>query len=149
MFNIGLGELVFIALLVLIFIGPERLPKLMRQLGEMVYQLRVVIAQFNREFAEELRPLQEIQALREELNPVRQIGSVIDQVAQPPATSGRGLMPPPPGSATTAPALKPGAHPMTQLSQARQAAAATTPPPATAPTDGQAASPAHETSHER
>jgi sec-independent protein translocase protein TatB len=124
MFNIGLGELVFIALLALIFIGPERLPRLMRQVGEMVYQLRVVIAQFNREFAEELKPLQEIQALREELNPVRQIGSVIDQVASPPmGTAGRGLMPPPPASADTTPAFKPGAHPMVQLSQARRAAA--------------------------
>lgn len=143
MFNIGLGELIFIALLVLIFIGPERLPKLMRQLGEVVYQLRVVIAQFNREFAEELRPLQEIQALREELNPVRQIGSVIDQVAPPPGMSGRGLIPPPPAAPGTPPTtLKPGAHPMAQLTQARQAAA-------TVPTDGSATSSAGETSHER
>lgn len=146
MFNIGLGELVFIALLVLIFIGPERLPKLMRQLGEVVYQLRVVIAQFNREFAEELRPLQEIQALREELNPVRQIGSVIDQVAQPRVTTDRGLMPPPPAAPGT-PTFKPGTHPMAQLTQARRAATADT--PATVPADGSAASLATETSHER
>lgn len=141
MFNIGLGELIFIALLVLIFIGPERLPRLMRQLGEVVYQLRVVIAQFNREFAEELRPLQEIQALREELNPVRQIGSVIDQMSPPRAMTDRGLMPPLPTASGTTPTLKPGAHPMTQLTQARQAA--------TVPTDGSAASRATETPHER
>jgi len=124
MFNIGLGEIVFIALLALIFIGPERLPRLMRQLGELVYQLRMLIFQFNREFAEELKPLQEIQALREELNPVRQIGNVIDQVASPggPA-SGRKLMPPPPASAATTSGFKPDTHPMTWLTQARQAAA--------------------------
>ncbi len=148
MFNIGLGEIVFIALLVLIFIGPERLPGLMRQLGEIVYQLRVVIFQFNREFAEELKPLQEIQALREELNPVRQIGNVIDRVASPerPA-SGRGLMPPPPASATTPSASKPGLHPMTRITQARQAAASADPEAAESVARTASSSPT-ETGHE-
>jgi sec-independent protein translocase protein TatB len=148
MFNIGLGEIVFIALLALIFIGPERLPRLMRQLGEVVYQLRLLLSQFNREFAEELKPLQEIQALREELNPVRQIGNVIDQVASPGgAAPGRGLMPPPPASGTTPPVPRSGTHPMTSLTQARQAAApgeAGAPEPAASTATSSSTETAHE-----
>ena len=82
MFNIGLGELLFIAILALIFIGPERLPRVMRQLGELVYQVRELVGEINNQFSEELRPLQEIQSLANELNPTRQIGNLIDPANQ-------------------------------------------------------------------
>ena len=63
MFNIGLGEVLFIAILILVFIGPERLPKLMRQLGEYTAQIRAVIRGLNQEFSDELKPLYEIKNL--------------------------------------------------------------------------------------
>jgi len=82
MFNIGLGEVLFIAILILVFIGPERLPQLMRQLGEYTAQIRRVIRNFNQEFAEELKPLHEIRNLADDLNPTRQLGNLIDPDVQ-------------------------------------------------------------------
>ena len=121
MFNIGLGEILFIALLALIFIGPERLPKVLRQLGEVVHTLRQVIAEFTREFGPELGPLQEMRSLMDDLNPTRQIGRVLSQPPPPPA--------PLPTIAPPAASPLPGwsQNPIAQLSQALAASTATNP----------------------
>jgi sec-independent protein translocase protein TatB len=111
MFNIGIGELLFIAILVLVFIGPERLPKIMRQLGEYTAQIRAIIRSFNQEFAEELRPLHEIRGLADELNPTKQLGNLIDPDVQRPAPKRT----PPPVRTT---------NPMAQISQSTTNAAA-------------------------
>ncbi len=136
MFNIGIGELLFIAILVLVFIGPERLPKMMRQLGEYTAQIRKVIRSFNQEFAEELKPLHEIRSLADEINPTRQLGNLIDpdvqrtapkrRPAATPATNpmsqiGQSSPDTPTGQPTIAPPHAPGerpANPMAQISQA-------------------------------
>ncbi len=144
MFNIGLGELLFIAVLALMVLGPERLPKLMRQLGEIVYQIRTVVNQFNNQFAEELKPIREIQSLAADLNPMRQIGGALDQATQPqpsiapPTPAVQPAITPqtaaastPSGPAPIAPLPFPGAgdsHPMAQIS--RQMAAVVSPPDA-------------------
>jgi len=104
MFNIGLGEILFIAILVLVFIGPERLPQLMRQLGEYTAQIRGVIRSFNQEFAEELKPLHEIRGLADDLNPTKQLGNLIDPDIQREAPK----RPEP---------VKPKSNPMSQISQ--------------------------------
>lgn len=126
MFNIGLGELLFIAVLALMVLGPERLPKLMRQLGDIVYQIRVVINQFNSQFAEELKPIREIQSLATDLNPMRQIGGALDQATQPQPTIAPPATAPAPSPADRPVATPPFAgtgasHPMSQI--ARQMAA--------------------------
>lgn len=122
MFNIGLGEMLFIAVLALIALGPERLPKLMRQMGEIARQIRVVVEQFNSQFADELQPIREIQSLTTELNPMRQIGAVVGQASQTQATIAPPSAPASAPAATGQPAFvsMPGAgalHPMTQISQ--------------------------------
>lgn len=83
MFNIGFGEILLIAIFALIFIGPERLPKVLRQLGELTYQFRQIVTELTRQFDEELRPLRDIQDIATNLNPSKQIGSLID--LSPPA----------------------------------------------------------------
>ena len=110
MFNIGMGELLLIAILVLVFIGPERLPKMMRQLGEYTAQIRKVIRSFNQEFAEELKPLHEIRGLADELNPTRQLGNLIDPDVQRTAPKQR-------------PVATPTANPMSQIGQSSADAA--------------------------
>ncbi|MDQ2650169.1 MAG: Sec-independent protein translocase protein TatB [Actinomycetota bacterium] len=50
MFNIGGGELVVIAVLALIVLGPQRLPDVARQIGKTMGDLRRVSAGFQREF---------------------------------------------------------------------------------------------------
>lgn len=84
MFNIGIGELVFVALLALIILGPERLPPLMRQLGEYAHDLREILNDLNKQFAEELKPIQEIRSLVDDLNPARQLGNAMDVMQVPP-----------------------------------------------------------------
>ena len=120
MFNIGIGELLFIAILVLVFIGPERLPKMMRQLGEYTAQIRKVIRSFNQEFADELKPLHEIRSLADEINPSRQLGNLIDPDVQRAAPKRR-------------PAATPAANPMSQIGQS----------PADAPTEQPTIAPPH------
>ena len=80
MFNIGLGELLFIAILVLVVVGPERLPRVMREFGRIVRQIRFVVNEMTSQFAEELQPIQELQQplqelrqLADDINPVKQV----------------------------------------------------------------------------
>lgn len=81
MFNIGIGEMLFIAILALLILGPERLPKVMREVGELVAQVRGIVNELNSQFSDELKPLREIQGLANDLNPMKQIGSVMSPIA--------------------------------------------------------------------
>ncbi|NOZ50883.1 MAG: twin-arginine translocase subunit TatB, partial [Chloroflexi bacterium] len=91
MFNIGFGEILFIAVLALIFIGPERLPKVLRQLGGYTYKLRQVISELSRQYQDELKPLRDIQDLATNLNP----GKLLDVLPSEPTPKAD---PPPPVS---------------------------------------------------
>ncbi|MBX7233357.1 MAG: hypothetical protein K1X65_03165 [Caldilineales bacterium] len=134
MFNIGLGEMLFIALLALIALGPERLPKLMRQLGEIAYQVRQVVQQLNTQFADELKPLREIQSLTTELNPMRQIGAALDPSLPPTPSIAPPAAAPTPGVPFVPLAAQPAAHPMAQISRQLAATApAADPTPAESP----------------
>lgn len=105
MFNIGMGELLFIAILILVVIGPERLPTLMRQLGEYTAQIRRIIRNFNQEFADELKPLHEIRNLADDLNPTKQLGNLLDPDVQRPTPK-------------RAEPVQPKTNPMSQIAQA-------------------------------
>ncbi len=83
MFNIGMGELLVIVLLVLVVVGPERLPSIMREIGKYAYQLRTLVNELTDQFADELRPIQEIQQLAEDLNPIKQVSKVAMGAAEP------------------------------------------------------------------
>ncbi len=96
MFNIGFGEILFIAVLALIFIGPERLPQVLRQLGEYTYQLRQIMTELTQQYEDELRPLRDLQDMANNLNP----GKLLDV---PPASTSDKPTPkpsPPPPAAT-------------------------------------------------
>ena len=84
MFNIGMGELFFIVVILLVVLGPERLPKVMREIGKYAYQLRMIVNELTDQFAEELRPIQELQQLADDLNPVKQVTKVSMNLAEPP-----------------------------------------------------------------
>ena len=83
MFNIGMGELFFIVLLALVVVGPERLPKIMREFGRIVRQIRLVVNEFTSQFGDELQtiqelqqPIQELQQLANDINPVKQVTKI-------------------------------------------------------------------------
>ncbi len=56
MFNVGAGEMFVIMLLVLIVLGPERLPKAMGQVGRAVAQLRRISGGFQDEIRRAMDP---------------------------------------------------------------------------------------------
>lgn len=57
MFNVGGGELVVIALVALIVLGPERLPGALRQVGRAVGELKKLTTGFERELREAMADL--------------------------------------------------------------------------------------------
>lgn len=67
MFDIGFWELVIIALVALIIIGPEHLPKLARDAGRIVRKTRNFINGAKREIEKELK-LDQINDLDESIN---------------------------------------------------------------------------------
>ena len=50
MLNFGLGELFLIAAIVLVFVGPQRLPEMLRVLGRMYGKLRAATYDIRKEF---------------------------------------------------------------------------------------------------
>ncbi len=150
MFNIGLGELLFIAILVLVVVGPERLPKVMREFGRIVREIRLIVNEMTSQFADELQPFQELQQPLEELrqladdiNPVKQVTKIsldLDakatgkQAARPPRVSAAGdntsasaniVMPPKkvkPTAAFQARSSAPAANPVKIIAQAKKRA---------------------------
>ncbi len=66
MFDIAFSELVVIALVALIVIGPEKLPKLARTLGALTGRMQRYMTQIKEEMNREAR-FAELQKLQEEL----------------------------------------------------------------------------------
>lgn len=88
-FGIGMFELVMIAIIALVVLGPERLPGAMREMAKYAKQLRKVSNEFQSQFSEELKVL-------DELNPRRIINEVLDpnvKPAPPPARTGKPVAP--------------------------------------------------------
>jgi len=63
-FGIGFGELVLIAIVALIVLGPERLPSALREVAKFIRQLRNLSREFTDQFGDEFKAL-------EDLNPRR------------------------------------------------------------------------------
>ncbi len=70
-FGIGIFELMMIAVIALLVLGPERLPSAMREIAKFIRQLRDISSEFQSQFSDELKMLDEI-------NPRRIINEAID-----------------------------------------------------------------------
>lgn len=92
-FGIGLFELVMIAVVALLVLGPERLPGAMREVAKWVRQLRNLTSDLQSQFSEEFE-------LLDEMNPRRLINEALD----PNAPSAKARPPAKPGGAATGPA---------------------------------------------
>ena len=117
MFDIGFSELVLIALLALIVLGPKRLPEVARAAGRGLGWLRRFMTDVKQDFDRELRTaeLSELQKLKQELHDTRRLieessDQLYHSIAQPPP--GAGATPPAgiptnnPEPATPAPSRK-------------------------------------------
>ena len=131
-FGIGLFELVMIAVVALIVLGPERLPGAMREVAKWMRQLRNLSSEFQSQFSEEFKML-------DELNPRRIINEAIDPNATPGASARPGTgQPAKPAAAqpVTPPASKPLApKPPAPKPMGVAAPAAAPPAPAAPPAD--------------
>lgn len=75
MFDVGFSELVVIALVALIVLGPKRLPEVARTAGQWVARFRRFVAEVKSDFDRELEraDLQELRQLKQELDDTRRL----------------------------------------------------------------------------
>lgn len=66
MFDVSFSELIMIAIVALIVIGPEKLPKVARTLGALTGRMQKYVAQIKEEVNREVR-FQELQQLQQEI----------------------------------------------------------------------------------
>jgi len=101
MLDIGWTELVVIAIVLIVVVGPKDLPPMLRAFGRMTAKMRGMASEFRQQFDEALREadLDEVRktisdaqslnpanALRDAMNPLRQIGNEIKSDLQKAAT---------------------------------------------------------------
>ena len=104
MFDVGWSELVVIAVVALVVIGPKELPTTLRTIGKMTARARKVAGDFRAQFDEALREaelddvrqtisdaqkLNPMNSLREAMNPLRQMGNEIKADLQRSTTADR------------------------------------------------------------
>ncbi|MCB0046379.1 MAG: twin-arginine translocase subunit TatB [Caldilineaceae bacterium] len=77
-FGIGIMELVFIMILALVVLGPERLPGAAREVAKIIAQIRSLSSEFTSQFSEELKMLDEI-------NPTKLANNLIKEATDPKA----------------------------------------------------------------
>ncbi|OHV85202.1 Sec-independent protein translocase protein TatB [Ensifer sp. LCM 4579] len=126
MLDIGWTELVVIAIVLIVVVGPKDLPPMLRAFGRMTAKMRGMAGDFRRQFDEALREadlddvrrtisdaqsLNPTTALRDAMNPLRQLGNEIKSDLQKAATPDKAAQAEPdsgPVSANTAtPAVEP------------------------------------------
>ncbi len=101
MFDIGWSELLVIAIVAIIVVGPKDLPRLMRTFGQYAGKLRRAASEFTRQFEDAMHEA-ELDEVRKAMADVRDTAASLDlstAIDQP-------VMRPKPG-AVTAPARKP------------------------------------------
>lgn len=82
MFDIGFSEILVIFVLALIVLGPEKLPRVVREVGRWVGRARAMARQFQEQLEEEV-DVERPRAIRSE--PVRPVGGVPTAGESPPA----------------------------------------------------------------
>jgi sec-independent protein translocase protein TatB len=116
MLDIGWTELVVIAIVLIVVVGPKDLPPMLRAFGRMTSKLRGMASDFRQQFDEALREadledvrktisdaqsLNPANALRDAMNPLRQIGNEIKSDLQKAASPDKPAVSSPEPTATT------------------------------------------------
>ena len=72
--SVGTGELILILVIALLFLGPERLPEIVRSVGKTIRQFRDALQSMSAEFGEELASVQEVtRDLQEGIRAVQEV----------------------------------------------------------------------------
>jgi sec-independent protein translocase protein TatB len=145
MFDIAWSELLVIAVVAIIVVGPKDLPRLMRTFGHYAGKLRRAAADFQRQFDEAMRET-EAAEVRKAIESMRAATPSLDLKAPidkpmmlpkeppPPSPAAPSPTPPPPSSASVAPSPAPA--------QTAIAAPPAVPPPVEPPVEPAKAKPA-------
>ncbi|MGY5777108.1 Sec-independent protein translocase protein TatB [Rhizobium sp. LEGMi135b] len=147
MFDIGWSELVVIAVVALVVIGPKELPTTLRTIGKMTARARKVAGEFRAQFDEAMREaelddvrqtiadaqkLNPMNSLREAMNPLRDMGNEIKADLQRVATPDKAASAATPLPSEPVPGVSSGL-PEALAATSTMPAASSNPPPAAAP----------------
>ncbi|HEX7531893.1 MAG TPA: Sec-independent protein translocase protein TatB [Methyloceanibacter sp.] len=77
MFDIGWSELLIIAVVAIVVVGPKDLPRLMRTFGHYAGKLRRAAADFQRQFEDAMRET-ELEEVKKAIDSVRSTDTVVD-----------------------------------------------------------------------
>ncbi len=77
MFDIGWSELLIIAVVAIVVVGPKDLPRLMRTFGHYAGKLRRAAADFQRQFEDAIRET-ELEEVKKAIDSVRSTDTVVD-----------------------------------------------------------------------
>ena len=120
MFDIGWTELLVIAVVLIVVVGPKDLPPMLRAFGKMTQRARKVAGDFRAQFDEALREadldevrqtltdaqkLNPVNSLRDAMNPLRQMGNEIKADLQKATTVENKTEVPPTAMATPEPSM--------------------------------------------
>ncbi len=146
MFDIGWTELLVIAVVLIVVVGPKDLPPMLRAFGKMTQRARKVAGDFRAQFDEALREadldevrqtltdaqkLNPVNSLREAMNPLRQMGNEIKADLQKATTVENKTEVPPTVMSTPEPSLSLPETPPVMPAPTPQTAAAAEMPGAT------------------
>lgn len=73
--SLGFGEIVVLALLAIIVVGPKDLPKLMRSIGQIMGRIRAMSQEFKDAF-NDMDAEDEIGAMRREIEELKRLGHI-------------------------------------------------------------------------
>jgi len=87
MFDVGFWELVFIAIIALLVVGPERMPKIARTAGLWLGKMRGFVSSVKQDIDRELAA-EELKAVLEKQAAVPELKELIDEVSGEPLEAG-------------------------------------------------------------
>lgn len=85
MFEVGFSEMIVIFALALVVLGPEKLPRLVAQLGRWAGRARAMARQFRDQLETEAQSLDSVRQVREQFETAAQ--SIVSTETQPPAAT--------------------------------------------------------------
>ena len=133
MFDIGWNELLVIAMVAIVVIGPKDLPRVMRTVGQWVRRLKRMGSEFQGQFNEALREaeLDDVRKGVEDLKSLNPLNSVRDELTKAGDDIKKGMEvgPPPTGVSASTAASSPEPAPLEAAPASEPAPAGETPTP--------------------